>query len=188
MQTQFSFTTDKAAAVAGVAPHVLRNHYYRHGHYLGVVPRQLPSRHLRWPAVGLYSALGLLPAGRPTPATLARTFVCSHTAADPFQAQQVCEHLFSETPKGDAPAARFEYLEARAAHLISHLEAVASVARYTMNDEEHLSPDGVRRLNILADRISDATAGAVDPLRWLTAPPPVSPKPAGMFTEGLNRE
>ena len=188
MQTHFSFTTKKAAAVAGIKPHVLLNHHQRYGHYLGVTPRQLPSRHLRWPAVEFYRALGKLPpALRQSPAEKARDFTCQHTRTDPFQAQQVFNHLFCESPKGDRPAGRFEYLEARAAHLISHAEAVAGLARETMSGEEHLNTVGASRLHSIADRLIIAVEAAVTPLRWVAAPPtPIVSY--GRIDTGVDRE
>lgn len=181
MQTHFSFSTKKAAQVAGVAPHILLNHYRRAGHWRGIVPRKLPSGHLRWPAADVYSASGHLPQGRATPATRAREYVCAHTDVDLFQSQKVLDLLFSIEPQGKAAADRFAHLFARVQHLIDHADAVAGLARVTMHDEEHLTADDARRLRYLADGLEVAAGSAVRPLLWVAAP--AQPRAASMFAE-----
>ena len=178
MQTQFSLSTKKAAQVAGVAPHILLNHYRRAGHWRGIVPRKLPSGHLRWPAAAVYQAAGHLPQDLPTPASRAREHVCQHTGADPLAAQQTLQHLFGDEPIGATPAARFAYLHARIDHLIEHLEGVARLAGASMVDEHLLSRDDIRRLHWAADRIEIAAGRPVRPLRWLAVPGACAVAPA----------
>lgn len=178
MQTHFSLTTKRTAEIAGIAPHVLLNHYRRAGHWRGIVPRKLPSGHLRWPAAAVYQAAGHLPQDLPTPASRAREHVCQHTGADPLAAQQVLQHLFDGETIGATPADRFAYLHARIDHLIEHLEGVARLAGATMADEEHLSRDDIRRLHWAADRIEIVAARPVRPLRWLEVPGACAVAPA----------
>ena len=181
-QTHFSFTTRRAAEVAGVEKHVLLTALQRHGNWRGIVPIKLPSGHLRWPAAAVYQAAGQLPQGRATPATQAREHVCAHTDADPFQSQKVLDHLFSSEPQGNDPAGRFAHLFARVQHLIDHADAVAGLARATMHDEDNLSADDARRLRWLADCLEVAADNSVRPLLWRAAP--AQPRPASMFAEG----
>ena len=178
MQIRFALTTKAAAQALGVAPHVLLNHYRRAGHWRGIVPRKLPSGHLRWPAAAVYQASGLMPQDLPTPASRAREHVCLHTGADPLASQQTLQHLFSDEPIGATPADRFAYLHARIDHLIEHLEGVGRLAGATMADEGLLSRDDIRRLHWAADRIEVAAGRPVRPLRWLAVPGACAVAPA----------
>lgn len=46
--TEF-LNTDELAALLGVRPGTVRSAYCHRGNYLGLVPRKLPNRMLRWP-------------------------------------------------------------------------------------------------------------------------------------------
>lgn len=42
-------TTRGLAEEIGLKPESIRTHYYRHGHYYGLIPARLPNGRLLWP-------------------------------------------------------------------------------------------------------------------------------------------
>lgn len=89
MQTHFSFTTRRAAEIACVEKHVLLTALQRHGHWRGIVPRKLPSGHLRWESSAVYEVCGVLPAARNAQAESWRAAVCGKIDVDPLAAYKV---------------------------------------------------------------------------------------------------
>lgn len=172
MQTQFSFTTRRAAEIAGVENHVLLTSLQRHGHWRGIEPIRLPNRQLRWPSVAVYQALGKIPPNGRAPADECREFVCQQTQADPFQVHQVCAELYSDKVKGNNPHERFAYASTRIKHGIAQIEALASLIRQTLDDEEALSDADIARFHALAADLDRANRLLTDPLRWRTAATP----------------
>jgi len=173
MQNQLFLSTRRAAEIAGVARHVLLNHYRRAGQWHGVKPGKLASGHLTWPAVRFYQALGKLPPdARQGPAESLRDTLTARTCADPFQAQQVCAALLSQDPTGTTHRERLSALLTDAQHLADHAEAFGRRAGQVLAHENLFGNDDFRRLNIAAEDIEQACAKAITPLKWRPPPPP----------------
>jgi len=57
-------STDQLAALLGVRAQTVRASYCAKGHYLGLTPRKLPNRLLRWPRAEVEAVLrGQRPVG-----------------------------------------------------------------------------------------------------------------------------
>lgn len=173
MQYHFSFTTRRAAEVAGVHPHVVLTSFRRNGHWLGIVPIKLPNGHLRWPSVAVYEALGRLPKSpRRTPSDDIREAACAATGADAFHAHKVISgYLLAElpTPDDDRAAEGFEALKTRGRHLLHLIDAFGATVRNALVREEHLSRDDWHDCNNLAASITRSTEAACRPLLWRDA-------------------
>lgn len=183
MKPPFGLTTPQLCAIAGVERHIPLTAFRRNGHWKGVVPRKLPNGRLLWPAVQAYQALGKLPpAGRPSPASLLREAVCSRSPdADPFQAQQATEALFSEQSTGAT-------LDLQVGNLLTDLKLLSELvaahrrrAGQVMQAEDQLGQDQARRLNHAAEDITREVEKLTSVLNWTS---PSDKAPESMFTDG----